>query len=67
MDEHGNQTPLTDAIDSGQLEAAKFLLSHGADPNLARALISAINVESEDLALDFVKLLAPNGICGGGA
>ena len=60
-DEGGQDTPLTEAVGGEHLEAAHFLLSRGADPNLGRPLIGAINIESDELALAFVKLLVEHG------
>jgi len=40
---------------------ARYLLSRRADPNLGRALISAINREPEELGLKFVILLVEYG------
>ncbi len=55
-------TPLSDAITFNQLEMARYLLSRGADPNIGRILIGAINSRSEELAFEFVKLLVEYGI-----
>ena len=54
-------TALGNAIGDERIEAARYLLTHGADPNLDRTLIGAINVKSENLALEFVKLLVEHG------
>ena len=61
IDDKGGNTPLMQTIGAGHIDAARFLLSHGADPNVDRTLIGAINRESEDLALEFVKLLVEYG------
>lgn len=51
---------LASAVGNGSLEAARVLLKHGADPNLGRALIDAINCRA-DTSLDLVKLLIASG------
>jgi hypothetical protein len=57
----GSRTALSGAIHNGHLDMARLLLSRGADPNLGRPLIGGINVEPEELALEFVKLLVEHG------
>src|SRR5262245_15168608 len=52
-------TPLVDAVSKGELETARYLLSLGANPNLGRGLIGAINAKSHSLEL--VKLLVEHG------
>jgi hypothetical protein len=59
MPEEG--TPLINAIGAGKWEMARFLLGCGANPNLSRPFIAAINVEPEESGLKFVKLLAEHG------
>lgn len=59
MPEEG--TPLISAIHGAQLNMARYLLSRGANPNVGRTLIAAINVEPDELALEFVKLLVEHG------
>jgi ankyrin repeat protein len=54
-------TPLGRAVDRSQYEAASFLLSRGADPNLGRPIIGAINRQPESVALRLVKLLVEHG------
>ncbi|GAB5405858.1 MAG: hypothetical protein Aurels2KO_40890 [Aureliella sp.] len=50
--------PLDQAIgDDGSLEILKFLLSRGANPNIGRPLIGAINVKDEQLRMQMIKLL----------
>lgn len=59
----GNEqdTPLDKAIRKAHLDAARFLLEQGANPKLSRPMISAINIEDEATALEFVKLLVDFG------
>ncbi len=57
----GEANPLIESIRQGNVAMADYLLAHGADPNLGRTLISAINRESEDVALQLVKLLVEHG------
>ncbi|MCC6126746.1 MAG: suppressor of fused domain protein [Pirellulales bacterium] len=54
-----DDTPLAGAVDYGQYETAKYLLSRGANPNLGRCLIGAIN--SKTNSFELVKLLVENG------
>ncbi len=51
--------PLEAALDNCQLEVVKLLLEKGADPNLDRTLISAINADEH--SFEFVKLLVEHG------
>jgi len=62
--------PLAEAASCGQIEAARHLISRGADVNLGRAFIGAINVsndlnqdspEREIKAFELVKLLVESG------
>ena len=53
-------TALVGAVNSGQYDAAKYLLSRGANPSLGRALIAALN--SETNSFEMVKLLVENGV-----
>jgi ankyrin repeat protein len=62
--------PLSRAVSHGQLEVARHLISRGADVNLGRELIGAINVSSdfdqdaperEVTAFELVKLLVESG------
>lgn len=55
------QTPLHCAIDFDQFEMTQFLLSRGANPNISRPIISAINCDPEERALTFLKLLVEHG------
>jgi uncharacterized protein len=55
-------TALVGAIGDGHFEVARLLLENGADPNLSRPLISAINLNDDDLAMRCVRLLVENGI-----
>ena len=50
-------TPLESAIDAGASDVVQLLISHGADPNLGRPIIGAINLRSEENTLKYVKLL----------
>jgi ankyrin repeat protein len=54
------ETALAQAVADGQLEVAKFLIERGANPNIGRPLIAAIN--QEDCPYAMVKLLVDNGI-----
>lgn len=49
------------AIDKNHYEIAVFLLSTGANPNLSRPMIGALNRDSTDRKMAFVKLLVENG------
>ncbi len=60
-DDRAQTSPLMAAIRAEHLEAARTLIERGADPNLGRALLSAINIDPEELALEFVKLLVERG------
>ena len=62
--------PLSRAVSSGQLDAARHLISRGANVNLGRELIGAINVGTDfhqdtasrrAMAFELVKLLVENG------
>ncbi len=55
----GEAGPLMSAMAKSALNAAKFLLEHGADPNQDRTLIQAINADEH--SLEFVKLLVEHG------
>ena len=63
----GEFTVLNSAIGSSRnkhgqyYEICKYLLENGADPNLARPMISAINHENSESALKFVRLLVEHG------
>jgi hypothetical protein len=52
---------LSDAVSTDHYELAKFLLDEGADPNLDRPLIAALNNRQSDRRMAFVKLLVENG------
>lgn len=54
-------TPLNSAIHKSHCEVVGYLLSRGADPNLGRPLISAINSHSEETGLALVQLLVEHG------
>jgi ankyrin repeat protein len=54
-------TPLISAIDNSHIEVVKHLLSNGADANIGRSIISAINVDDEGAALELVKVLLDHG------
>jgi hypothetical protein len=65
-----NGPPLDDAVGRGQIEAARHLISRGANVNLGRELIGAINVGTdfhqdvktrEAKAFELVKLLVESG------
>ena len=51
--------PLSWAVGKGHLEVARLLLQRGANPNVGRLLIAAINCQTNSLAL--VKLLVEHG------
>jgi hypothetical protein len=61
IDQPAERSPLIEAIRKERLDVAKFLLSRGADPDLGRPLIAAINRKESGLALEFVKLLVEQG------
>jgi hypothetical protein len=53
--------PLEQAIHDDQLTMAKFLIDHGADPNLGRTLFAAIRNEGGK-GLEMMKLLVAHGV-----
>jgi hypothetical protein len=54
--------PLEIAISKDRIEAIKWLLEHGADPNIGRPLVAAINHEkSSDLQIAMLTLLLDGG------
>ncbi len=53
--------PLSTAISENQLEMTKLLLTRGADPNLDRAIISALNLRPEETAIEYATLLINHG------
>lgn len=55
-----DETALAQAVADGQLEVAEFLIEKGANPNIGRPLIAAIN--QEDCPFEMVKLLVENGV-----
>ena len=52
---------LVNAVSQGHYEMAELLLRNGANPNLDRPLISALNINSADTKMAFVKLLVEQG------
>ena len=55
-------TALVRAVGNSHFELAKLLLSHNANPNLSRPIISALNARKPAKEqLKFVKLLVENG------
>lgn len=54
-------TALVSAIDFNHFELVRFMLEHGADPNLGRALIAAMNCDDEENRLPLIKLLVKHG------
>jgi hypothetical protein len=52
---------LSAAVSKGDYGMAEFLLSKGANPNLSRPLIGALNLDSTEQKMAFVKLLVENG------
>lgn len=54
-------TALSSAISFAGPEMAQFLLSRGADPNIGRPIIGAINRDPEELGLKLVQLLVEHG------
>jgi hypothetical protein len=52
---------LMPAIHKGSVEGVKLLLAHGADPNINRTLIGAINRSDPALGLEIIKLLIEHG------
>ncbi len=57
----GDSTPLELSIRSPNIQIAKLLLKRGADPNIGRPLISALNCDDKSLRVPFLKLLVENG------
>jgi uncharacterized protein len=55
----GEDGPLWSAVCAESVDVVQFLLEHGADPNRSRMLISAINADTNELAM--VKLLVEHG------
>lgn len=54
--------PLEIAVSNDRIEAIRWLISHGADPNIGRPLVAAINHEkSPDLQLAMLTLLLDGG------
>jgi hypothetical protein len=54
--------PLEIAVRKDRIDAIKWLLDHGADPNIGRPLVAAINDEkSSDLQLAMLTLLIDGG------
>ncbi len=54
--------PLEMAVRNDRIEAIRWLLAHGADPNIGRPLVAAINHEkSSDLQLTMLTLLLDGG------
>jgi len=53
--------PLSTAISENQLEMTKLLLSRGANANLDRAIISALNLRPEETAIEYATLLIEHG------
>ncbi len=58
----GDTSLLSHAISTGHVEIAEYLLDQGADPNLSRPLISAINLQDSEISFRFVRLLVERGI-----
>ncbi len=57
-----NRVPLEIAVSNDRIEAIRWLLAHGADPNIGRPLVAAINHEkSPDLQLAMLTLLLDSG------
>lgn len=52
---------LVTAIEELDSTMVRFLLSKGANPNVGRPLVTAMNRDDNDLALSFVKLLVEHG------
>jgi len=52
---------LGNAVSKNHYELAKFLLGKGANPNLSRPLIGALNIQPSDRQMVFVRLLVENG------
>ncbi len=54
--------PLEIAVSNDRIEAIRWLLAHGADPNIGRPLVAAINHDkSQDLQLAMLTLLLDGG------
>lgn len=56
----GARTPLADACRSGMVDAAKLLLSRGANPNIGRVAFSALRAGEK--APEILELLCNNGL-----
>lgn len=61
VDHPAETSALVCAINKGHVRAVRYLLSRGADPNIGRPLISAINRDEPSCALELVKLLVDHG------
>ena len=57
-----DELPLAISIDFGYPDVCEFLLSRGADPNLDRTLVSAVNSDVPENALIIAKLLVSHGV-----
>src|SRR5690606_33770148 len=57
----GGGYPLDIAVDLKDREMVDLLLEHGADPNVKRAMVGAINLQPEEDAYTYVKLLVEHG------
>src|SRR4029079_6975457 len=61
IDKPAETSPLIAAIGNGHVEVAELLLNRGADPNVGRAFIAAINLEDRSIAHRLVSLLVDHG------
>jgi len=61
IDKPAETSPLISAISNGHVDVVQLLLKRGADPNVGRALISAINLEDATVALQLIRLLVEHG------
>jgi uncharacterized protein len=54
-------TPLICAMNEDHVHVAKYLLSRGANPNIGRPIIAAINRGDPAVAMELVQLLVEHG------
>ena len=59
--EECDSTPLEEAIRKGNLSICELLLRHGADVNIARPMITALNRKDDLVALEFASKLMQHG------
>ncbi len=54
-------TAISKAVDDRDRPSVEFLLSHGADPNIDRTIIGALNLRPEETAIEYATLLIEHG------